>query len=65
MRTKKTNKTLSLKKVTVSSLSDGTLSRINAGGLEGEALRTRYTACNNGARNVAIITGLSNVGVCV
>ena len=65
MRTKKTNKLLALKKVTVSCLSNDTLSRVN-GGAEGEALRTRYTACNNGARNErVVITGNSMANACV
>ena len=65
MRTKKTNKKLSLKKVSVSCLSNGTLSELN-GGAEGAALRTRYTACNNGAMNERyVLTGNSIVNACV
>ena len=46
MRTKKTNKKLSLKKMTVSSLSEGMLRRVNGGEPKVRALRTRYTGCN-------------------
>lgn len=65
MRTKKTNKKLSLNKVTVSCLSENVLCRVNAGAIEVKALRTRYTACNEEAQRAFVITGVSKVDNCV
>ncbi len=65
MQTKKTNKKLSLKKVSVSRLSDGTMDRLHGGVLGADALRTRYTACNYEERKAIVFTGFSSVDACV
>ena len=65
MRTKKLDKKLSLKKVTVSRLADTELHRINAGEPEQRALRTRYTGCNNElAGNDLLLTELTLCALC-
>jgi len=65
MQTKKANKKLSLNRVTVSCLSDGTLGRVRGGEQEIAALRTRYTACNNEERKAIGLTGFSSVDACM